>query len=105
MDINMQPTTHKPGTSFSYSSATRTLVCLGQTFSNVNPSEIEDYRKKAAAHDKQTQAEQARKYQEKPQRRQPTKPAVYSEKKQSPGNKPQASKARGKKSTHRKKLI
>ena len=36
--------------------------------------------KKAAAHDKQTQAEQARKYQEKPQRRQPTKPAVYSEK-------------------------
>jgi hypothetical protein len=61
MEINMNqsntPNKHT-GISFRYSSMTRTLVCLGQTFENVAPFEIEKFTAAAFKHDQQARYKQ-----------------------------------------------
>lgn len=92
---------------FSYSSATKTLVCLGHNYSPVYPSEIEDYIKKAVINEKRTHPEPVKNPQAKapakPKRKQPSRPDKPVRKPLS-NTKPQAKKAKVKKPDQRKKI-
>ncbi|ENV00434.1 hypothetical protein [Acinetobacter variabilis] len=100
----MQPNTSRSGIGFTYKSATRTLICLGQTFTNVYPYEIETYTAAAVSHEKRTLAAEAKKRQALRQSKQPPKKVAPAAKKSPSSSKPQARKARGTKPAHSKKI-